>query len=51
MDTSVALEEIQSRIHTRAFSAVMDPTKGPAVKQLVNELLSTLGTTSPDGVL
>ena len=31
MDTSVAIEEIQARIHARAFAAVMDPTKGTAV--------------------
>ncbi|MFQ6540294.1 MULTISPECIES: hypothetical protein [Aphanothece] len=27
IDISMALEEIQARIHARAFAAVMDPTK------------------------
>ena len=51
MDTSVAIEEIQSRIHARAFAAVTDPTMGPAVRQVVDQLLAVLDATSPDGVI
>jgi hypothetical protein len=51
MDTTAALEEIQSRIHARAFAAVMDPTKGPGVRETVDQLLALLDATSPDGVI
>ena len=33
IDTTTALQEIQSRVTARAFAAVMDPTQGPAVRE------------------
>lgn len=51
IDTTSALEEITSRINARTFSAVMDPTKGPAVREAIEQILMVLDTTSPDGVI
>jgi hypothetical protein len=51
IETTAALEEIQSRIHARGFPAVMDPTRRPAVPQVLGELLAVLDATSPDGVI
>lgn len=51
IDTTAAVEEIQSRIHARAFAAVMDPTQGPAVRQVLEQMLAVLDASSPDGVV
>lgn len=51
IDVTASLEEIQSRIHARAFAAVMDPPKGPAVRAVVDQLMDLLDATSPDGFL
>jgi len=44
-------EEIESRVTARAFAAVMDPTKGPAVRDVLEPLAAVLDETSEDGVL
>jgi hypothetical protein len=36
MDTTNALQKIESRVNARAFASVMDPTKGPAVRALLD---------------
>ena len=51
MDTMNALQEIESRMTARAFAAVMDTTKGPAVRDVLNQLLGVLDETSTDGVI
>ena len=51
MDTMNALQEIESRMTARAFEAVMDPTKGPAVRAVLDQLLAVLDDTSSDGVI
>ncbi|MEB3322596.1 MAG: hypothetical protein VKI81_07210 [Synechococcaceae cyanobacterium] len=48
---NAALEEIQSRSHARAFAAVMDPSRGPAVRETIERVLAVLDATSPDGVI
>jgi len=45
------LREIESRITACAFSAVMDPTKGPAVREVLARLAAVLDETSPDGLI
>ena len=50
MDTMSSLQEIESRVTARAFGAVMDPTKGPAVRETLTSLLAILDESSPDGV-
>jgi hypothetical protein len=51
MDTTAALQEIESRVTARAFAAVMDPTKGPAVREVLERLATVLDETSEDGVI
>ncbi len=51
MDTMNALQEIESRVTARAFAAVMDPTKGPEVRDALAQLLAVLDETSSDGVI
>jgi hypothetical protein len=51
MDTMIALQEIESRVTARAFGAVMEPTKGPAVRETLAQLLAVLDESSTDGVL
>ncbi len=51
MDTMNALQEIESRVTARAFGAVMDPTKGPEVRDVLAQLLAVLDETSSDGVI
>jgi len=51
MDTMNTLQEIDTRVTARAFGAVMDPTKGPAVREILEQLLALLDETSPDGVI
>ena len=51
MDTMNGLQEIESRITARAFSAVMEPTQGPAVRATLDQLLAVLDASSPDGVI
>jgi hypothetical protein len=51
MDTMNALQEVESRVTARAFSAVMDPTKGPAVREVLEQLLAVLDETSSDEML
>ncbi len=50
-DTTAALQEIESRVTDRAFAAVMDPTKGPAVREVLDRLAAVLDESSPDGVI
>jgi len=50
MDTTAALQEIESRVTARAFAAVMDPTKGPAVRELLERLAAVLDEGIPDGI-
>jgi hypothetical protein len=51
VDTTTTLQEIESRMTARAFGAVHNPEQGPAVRQVLEELLEVLDRTSPDGVL
>lgn len=51
MDTMNALQEIESRVTARAFAAVMDPTKGPEVRDVLAQLLAVLDETSSDGLI
>ena len=51
IDTTNTLQEIESRMTARAFGAVHNPEKGPAVRQVLEELLEVLDRTSPDGVI
>jgi hypothetical protein len=51
MDSTSALQEIESRITARVFSAVHNPEQGPAVRQTIARLLEVLEDSSPDGVL
>ena len=51
IDTTTALQEIESRDTARAFAAVMDPTLGPAVRESLARLAAVLDETSPDGLL
>ncbi len=51
MDTTSALQEIETRMTARAFTAVHNPEQGPAVSQVLEELLEVLDRTSPDGVI
>ena len=51
MDTTAALQEIESRVTARTFAAVMDPTKGPAVREVLDRLAAVLDETSEDGVI
>ncbi len=51
MDTTAALQEIESRVTARAFAAVMDPTKGPAVREVLSCLAAVLDETSEDRVI
>ncbi len=51
MDTTNALQEIESRVTARAFAAVMDPSKGPAVRELLARLAAVLDETSEDGLI
>ena len=39
MDTTNALQEIESRMTARAFGAVHNPEQGPAVRKTLEELL------------
>jgi len=51
MDTTVALQEIESRITARVFAAVMEPSKGPAVREVLALLATVLDDTSEDGLI
>jgi hypothetical protein len=51
MDTTTALQEIESRMTARAFTAVHHPEQGPAVSLMLEQLLEVLDRTSPDGVI
>ncbi len=51
MDTTTALQEIESRVTARAFAAVMDPSKGPALREVLARLAVVLDETSEDGVI
>ncbi|MGB5240278.1 MAG: hypothetical protein WBN80_06480, partial [Prochlorococcaceae cyanobacterium] len=51
MDITTGLEEIESRMTARAFSAVHNPEQGAAVRQVSEQLLEILDLTSPDGVI
>jgi hypothetical protein len=51
MDTTAALLEIEARMNTSTFGAVHNPEQGPAVRQVLAELLAVLDATSPDGVI
>lgn len=52
MDIStVSLQEIEARITARVFAAVHQPERGPAVRAVLEQLLTVLDATSPDGVI
>ncbi len=51
MDTTTALQEIESRVTARAFAAVVDPSKGPALREVLARLAVVLDETSEDGVI
>jgi hypothetical protein len=51
MDTTAALQEIEARITARAFGAVHNPEQGPAVRQVLEQLLTILDASSTDGVI
>jgi hypothetical protein len=51
MDTTAAMQEIEARVTARAFGAVHNAEQGPAVRQVLAELLGVLDATSPDGVI
>lgn len=51
MDSIVSLQEIECRVTARVFAAVHNPERGPAVREALQQLLSVLDATSPDGVL
>ncbi|MGB5241292.1 MAG: hypothetical protein WBN80_11690 [Prochlorococcaceae cyanobacterium] len=51
MDTTTGLQEIESRMTARAFSAVHNPEQGPAVRQVLEQLPEVLDRTRPDGVI
>ncbi len=46
-----ALQEIHSHITACSFGAVHKPEQGPAVRQVLEELLEVLESSSPDGLL
>jgi hypothetical protein len=49
MNTTNPLQEIESRMTSRAFGAVHNPELGPEVRRVLDELLEDLDRTSPDG--
>ncbi len=51
MDTTTALQEIESRVTGRAFAAVVDPSKGPALREVLARLTAVLDETSEDGII
>ena len=51
MDSTVSLQEIEARLTARVFAAVHHPERGPAVRQVLEQLLLVLDATSPDGVI
>ncbi len=51
MDTTNALQETETRMTARAFTAVHHPEQEPAVRRVLEELLEVLDRTSPDGVI
>lgn len=51
MDLVNALQQIYSRMTARAFEAVMAPAKGPAVRDVLNQLLAVLDEISIDCVI
>jgi hypothetical protein len=51
MDTTAALQEIEARITALVFAAVHNPERGPAVRQVLEQLLEVLDSTSPDGLI
>jgi hypothetical protein len=50
MDTTTTLQEIESRMTTRAIGTVHNQELGPEVRRVLDELLEVLDRTSPDGV-
>lgn len=46
-----ALQNIQIWVTASAFAAVMDPTQGPAVREVLARLAAVLDETSPDGLI
>ncbi len=51
IDSTVNLQEIESRMTARVFAAVHHPERGPAVRAVLEQLLAVLDATSPDGVI
>ena len=51
MDTTTALQEIESRMTARAFEADHHLGQGPAVRRVLDQRLEVLDATSPDGVI
>ena len=51
MDATFALQEIKNCITARVFIAVMDPSKGPAVREVLDLLAAVLDDTSENGLI
>ena len=51
MDSTVSLPEIVVRITERVCAVVHNPERGPAVRQVLEQLLAELDATSLDGVI
>jgi len=49
MDTTAALQEMKARMTARAFNAVHNPEQGPAVRQVLEQLVALLDSSSTDG--
>ena len=49
MDVANASEEITSRLTARAFTAVTHPEQGPALREVLAELLAVMDATGERG--
>ncbi len=45
------MQEIESRVTARAFAAVVDPSKGPALREVLAPLAAVLDESSDNGVI
>jgi hypothetical protein len=48
MDVASASEEITSRLTARAFTAVAHPEQGPALREVLAELLAVMDATAKE---
>ncbi|APD47227.1 hypothetical protein KQ302_03490 [Synechococcus sp. CS-602] len=51
MDSTVSLQEIEARITAGVFTAVHNPDREPAVRQVLDLLLAVPDAISPVGVI